>query len=318
MKLLLRNRTRRSSRKAATPAWSAAACPTRRTTQIVLSLAAHEQRARGRSRQQRDDREAGCILAAVQHAAAEQRSASSRCRSRPKAPARSAAISPPMPAAPPCCATAMRAIWCWARSRARRRTRAERSARWERQYRLRPEAFVHRRRRHARHHHRRGAEALSEAAAPCTALVAVPDPAASVALLATIQAAMGDRLTGFELMSRVALITSSNIFRRRSTILGTTHGRCSSSSHDEKDAPLEEALSSALEAAFENGQALDTVIASSEAQSQALWDIRENIPESEKCRRPSVNTISRCRFRGLPNFFSAAISRSPRNFRRHK
>ena len=39
----------------------------------------------------------------------------------------------------------------------------------------------------------------------CTALVAVPDPAAAVELLATIQGALGDRLTGFELMSRVCL-----------------------------------------------------------------------------------------------------------------
>ena len=124
----------------------------------------------------------------------------------------------------------------------------------------------------------------------CTALVAVPDPAASVALLATIQRAMGDRLTGFELMSRVCL---DHVIKHFPATAEPFSARFAwqvlvELTDTMKDAPLEEALSAALEPAFESGQALDAVIASSEAQSQALWDIRENIPESEKLQGRSV------------------------------
>ena len=58
--------------------------------------------------------EAGCILAQVQEAAQPGRPAVSLEPRRPRAAARSAAISRPMPAASPCCAMAMPAIWCWA------------------------------------------------------------------------------------------------------------------------------------------------------------------------------------------------------------
>ncbi|MEQ1517760.1 MAG: FAD-binding oxidoreductase [Usitatibacteraceae bacterium] len=124
----------------------------------------------------------------------------------------------------------------------------------------------------------------------CTALVAVPDPAASVALLATIQAAMGDRLTGFELMSRVCL---DHVIKHFPATVEPFSAHYAwqvlvELTDTMKDARLEDALSGALEPAFENGQALDAVIASSEAQSQALWDIRENIPESEKLQGRSV------------------------------
>ena len=124
----------------------------------------------------------------------------------------------------------------------------------------------------------------------CTALVALPSPAASVALLATIRAALGDRLTGFELMSRVC-------FDHVITHLPATVEPFSAR-HDWqvlveltdtlKDAPLEDALAAALEPAFESGLAADAIIASSEAQAKALWNIRENIPHAEKARGKSV------------------------------
>lgn len=124
----------------------------------------------------------------------------------------------------------------------------------------------------------------------CTSLVAVPDPAAAVELLATIKNAMGDRLTGFELMSRVCL---DHVIKHFPTTTEPFSAR-----HDWqvlveltdtlKDARLKDALFVTLEPAFANGQALDAVIAMSEAQSQALWNIRERIPEAEKLQGRSV------------------------------
>ena len=124
----------------------------------------------------------------------------------------------------------------------------------------------------------------------CTALVAVPDPAAAVELLATIQAAMGDRLTGVELMSRVCLDHVIKHFPKTVEPFSTHHDWqvLVELTDTLKDARLEEALSAALAPAFENGNAIDAVIATSEAQSRALWDIREHIPEAEKLQGKSV------------------------------
>ncbi len=124
----------------------------------------------------------------------------------------------------------------------------------------------------------------------CTALVAVPDPAAAVALLATIQGAMGDRLTGFELMSRVCLDHVISHFPATTEPFTARHTWqvLIELADTFKDAALEDALGAALEPAFATGQALDAIIATSEAQSLALWSIREHIPEAEKLRGRSV------------------------------
>ena len=124
----------------------------------------------------------------------------------------------------------------------------------------------------------------------CTAYVAVPDPATAVELLATIQSAMGDRLTGFELMSRVCVDHVIKHFPATAEPFSAQYAwqLLVELSDTMKDAPLEDALSAALEPAFESGQALDAVIATSESQSRALWDIREHIPEAEKLQGRSV------------------------------
>ncbi len=124
----------------------------------------------------------------------------------------------------------------------------------------------------------------------CTALVAVPNPAAAVALLATIQSAHGDRLTAFELMSRVCLDHVIKHFPATAEPFSASHDWqvLVELTDTFKDAQLEEALSVALEPSFADGQALDAVIAMSDAQSKALWDIREHIPEAEKLQGRSV------------------------------
>lgn len=124
----------------------------------------------------------------------------------------------------------------------------------------------------------------------CTALVAVPHPTAAVALLSTIQSAMGDRLTGFELMSRVCI---DHVIKHFPSTVEPFSAR-----HDWqvlieltdtlKDASLEAALADALEPAFKHADALDAVIATSHSQSLALWNIREHIPEAEKLQGRSV------------------------------
>ncbi len=124
----------------------------------------------------------------------------------------------------------------------------------------------------------------------CTALIAVQDPAAAVTLLATIQAALGDRVTGFELMSRRCLDHVMTHFPATVEPFAARHAWqvLVELTDTQQDAALAEALATALEPALDSGAAIDAVIASSGAQAQALWDIREHIPESEKKQGKSV------------------------------
>ncbi|MCY7389495.1 MAG: FAD-binding oxidoreductase [Burkholderiales bacterium] len=124
----------------------------------------------------------------------------------------------------------------------------------------------------------------------CTALVAVSDPAAAVELLATIQGAMGDRLTGFELMSRVCLDHVIKHFPETPEPFSARHAWqvLVELTDTMKDSPLEDTLSMALQPAFESGKAVDAVIATSEAQAQALWNMREHVPPAEKLQGRSV------------------------------
>ncbi|MBL0121387.1 MAG: FAD-binding oxidoreductase [Betaproteobacteria bacterium] len=124
----------------------------------------------------------------------------------------------------------------------------------------------------------------------CTALVAVQNPAAAVSLLATIQAALGDRLTGFEMMSRVCLDHVIKYFPATAEPFEVPHAWqvLVELTDTQKDTALEDGLAAALEPAFTEGSAIDAVIASSESQAQALWNIREHIPDAEKQRGRSV------------------------------
>ena len=124
----------------------------------------------------------------------------------------------------------------------------------------------------------------------CTALVALKRAGDSVELLKMIRDALGDRLTGFELMSRVCLDSVVKHFPATIEPFTARHDwqvliELTDTMHN---SPLEEALSAALAPAFENGTAIDAVIASSEAQSAAMWTIREQIPEAEKLEGKSV------------------------------
>ena len=124
----------------------------------------------------------------------------------------------------------------------------------------------------------------------CTAMVAVADPAAAEQLLGVIQAAMGDRLTGFEMMSRVCLEHVVTYFPATVEPFAEKHRWqvLVELTDTQPGSALLDAFATALEPALENGIALDAVIASSQSQAHAMWTIRENIPHAEKSRGKSV------------------------------
>ena len=70
----------------------------------------------------------------------------------------------------------------------------------------------------------------------------------------------------------------------------------------------EEIMESFLESALADGLVSDAVIAKSEAQRQALWRLREFLPEAEKIEGPSVKHDISVPVSSIPEFVETAIS----------
>ncbi|VFR37370.1 D-2-hydroxyglutarate dehydrogenase [plant metagenome] len=122
--------------------------------------------------------------------------------------------------------------------------------------------------------------------AQSTALIALPSLEAAVALLARARAGFGPALTGFEVMAADVLGQVFTVFpEQRLPFDGEGAGAAwhallevsDSESAEHAQARFESVLGDALAA----GNALDVVIAHSDAQSQALWHLRESIPLAE-------------------------------------
>ena len=119
--------------------------------------------------------------------------------------------------------------------------------------------------------------------ASATAWIAVDSPQKAVELLATLRALMGDRLTAFELISRIAL--EAVIKHKPATIdpLPEPHAWYVLAEFTDggPQAALSERAETALMDCTERGVLIDVALAQSEAQAQALWAIRETLPEAQ-------------------------------------
>jgi FAD/FMN-containing dehydrogenase len=141
-----------------------------------------------------------------------------------------------------------------------------------------------------------------------TAMVAVPDVATAVTLLSALRAASGDRVSTFELIPRIGIeLTARHIAGVRDPF-ATPYSwyvlaeLASSRAGDDLNATLE----SALAAASGRGQVLDAVIASSLAQRDALWRIRESIPEAQTHEGASIKHDVSVPVAVLPEFVARA------------
>jgi FAD/FMN-containing dehydrogenase len=123
-----------------------------------------------------------------------------------------------------------------------------------------------------------------------TALVALEDARAAVALLTWLREACGDRVTAFELMSRLCIdLVVRHIPNQRDPFPGPHPWYVLVELSDSTEG---EATTALLEGALGEAAAReiirDAVIAASETQRTALWQLRENIPESQKVDGVSV------------------------------
>ena len=117
-----------------------------------------------------------------------------------------------------------------------------------------------------------------------TAIVAVRDPAAAVELLATLRTTSGDTVTTFELIPRLAVDLTVRHISGVSDPLDRHHEWYVLI--ELTSARPEDALASTLETALARGVArgwvLDAALASSLRQREALWRMRESIPEAQR------------------------------------
>jgi FAD/FMN-containing dehydrogenase len=116
--------------------------------------------------------------------------------------------------------------------------------------------------------------------AAITALVALASPRDALALLKLVEAACGPTLTGYELMSDVSLRLVASHFPDLPQPFPERYPQYALlelSSHESEEHGVA-LLERAIEKALEDGLAQDAVVATSIAQSRALWAIREHIP----------------------------------------
>jgi D-lactate dehydrogenase (cytochrome) len=153
---------------------------------------------------------------------------------------------------------------------------------------------------------------FSRPASIVTALVAVPNPQAAVELLARLRSASGDLVSTFELVPRIGIELVTRHIPKTSdpfeesydwyVLIEIGGGRHASG--------LRSAIESELESAMEANEILNAVFAESDAQRNALWRLRETIPEAQRLDGASIKHDVSVTTTELPRFIvegSAAI-----------
>ena len=119
--------------------------------------------------------------------------------------------------------------------------------------------------------------------ATVTAMLAIPGHAAAVDLLRHLQDALGDSITAFELIHGTGIEFVETYFPETvDPLADPPEWRVLTEVIGPDAESLSERVEAALGEAFEAGLATDGVIASSEAQRQNMWWIRETIPECNR------------------------------------
>ncbi|MGQ0525046.1 MAG: FAD-binding oxidoreductase, partial [Betaproteobacteria bacterium] len=121
-------------------------------------------------------------------------------------------------------------------------------------------------------------------ATTATTWTAVPHPEAALELLALLRRHCGERVAAFEIISRNCLdLVLRHIPGTRDPLSRPHDWYVLAELTDSRSGEaLRTELEGALEAAMEARLTVDAVIAENEAQSRALWRLREAIPESAR------------------------------------
>jgi FAD/FMN-containing dehydrogenase len=122
-----------------------------------------------------------------------------------------------------------------------------------------------------------------------TAFAGVGDVSAAIGLLRAMRQGLGDRLTGFELISAECIaLTRKELPAMPDPLPGHAWYALIQADDTAERSSLAAQLEAALADAIENGVARDATIAQSEAQAAELWSLRENIPEAQRREGPNI------------------------------
>ncbi len=146
-----------------------------------------------------------------------------------------------------------------------------------------------------------------------TALVAVPGMQAAVDLLARLREVTGDCVTTFEYLPRIAVEFTVRHVPGVSDPLGEPHPAyvlCEVSTARD-DPQLRGLLEDTLGIAMNRGEVLEAALAESLAQREALWRLRESVPEAQRHEGASIKHDIAVPVAALPAFLlkaSAAVA----------
>ena len=123
-----------------------------------------------------------------------------------------------------------------------------------------------------------------------TALVGIGSPQQAIELLAQLRTAVGDQLTTFELMPRFGVeITVKHVPGVADPLqFATPWYLLVELTSPNASQRLAATLSEELEAAAARGALADAMLASSLAQADAMWRLRESVPEAQRKRGASL------------------------------
>jgi FAD/FMN-containing dehydrogenase len=143
-----------------------------------------------------------------------------------------------------------------------------------------------------------------------TVFLAVPGLGAAVSLLARLRAATGDLVSSFEYLPRSAVEMTTRHIPGVADPLGHAHLAyvlCEVSTARE-DPVLRGLLEAELTAAMADGLVLDAAFAESFAQRDALWRLRESVPEAQRMEGASIKHDISVPVAALPRFAEEATA----------
>ena len=141
-----------------------------------------------------------------------------------------------------------------------------------------------------------------------TAFVAVAGLDAAVRLLGRLRAATGDLVTSFEYLPRIAVELTVHHVPGVTDPLGPGHEAyvlCEVATPRE-DPALRGLLEGALAEAMSDGLVRDAVMAESLGQREALWRLRESVPEAQRAEGASIKHDVAVPVAALPAFAAEA------------
>jgi FAD/FMN-containing dehydrogenase len=148
-----------------------------------------------------------------------------------------------------------------------------------------------------------------------TAMASLATLADALALLQLAQARLGAGLTGFEVMQRHALGLVRKHFPQLTQPLPEAEWTVLLEQSDsESEAHAREGFEALLELALERGLITDAAVASSQAQSAAMWQLRESIPLAQSAEGLNIKHDISLPISAIPAFVASTDAALQRAF----